>query len=371
VAAERQAEQIAKLDEYVRRFINSQRTAQARGRQKQKERLESQRISAPKKERGMSASLKPTKRSGDVVVEARDLAVGFADETLFSGLDWTVRWGERWGVIGENGAGKSTLVRTVLGRHAAVAGEARLGSRVDVGYFAQDAEGLDQELSPLQYLSYECGMDSGPSRDLLGRFLIEGDDVFRPIRTLSGGEKNKLSLARLCYESPNLLVLDEPTNHLDMASREALASVLREYGGTLVLVSHDRWLLGQVTDHILDVRRSGPLQYPGSYDEYRRKRRGAPTGRVVHRVQREERMSARDVSKAIGLARRDVADREETVSQLEAELRSLESSLASPPAGADLVGLSRRHGELRSELDAAVLLWERSAERLEDLLSRQ
>ena len=369
--AAKQQEQIAKLDEYVRRFINSQRTAQARGRQKQMQKLEAQRVQAPREQRGMAASLKPTKRSGDTVVETRSLAVGFSDETLFDGLDWTVRWGERWGVIGENGAGKSTLVRTLLGRHSAVSGTAKIGSNVEVGYFAQDAQGMDQELSPLQYLSYECGMDSGPARDLLGRFLIEGDDVFRPIRTLSGGEKNKLELARLCYESPNLLVLDEPTNHLDMASREALAEVLRDYGGTLVLVSHDRWLLSQTVDHILDVRRAGPLIYPGSYDDYRRKRRGPPQHTVVRKDASRPLLSPREVSKAIELARRDVADREETVARLEADLRSVEGLLAAPEDRADLVALSQRYGELKKDLDHAVELWERAAERLEDLSSRQ
>ncbi|HXH60231.1 MAG TPA: ABC-F family ATP-binding cassette domain-containing protein, partial [Fimbriimonadaceae bacterium] len=225
-ASKKQDDQIAKLDEYVRRFMNSQRTAQARGRLKQMERLKANRVSTPKKERGMAASIRPTKRSGDIVVECKSLGVGYPGLDLIEGFDWIVRWGDRWGVIGENGAGKSSLARTALGMQEPTSGSRRLGSRVEVGYFAQDATGLDLELSPLQFVSYECGLDAGPARDLLGRFLIEGDDVFRPIRTLSGGEKNKLALARLCAISPNLLVLDEPTNHLDMASREALAEVL-------------------------------------------------------------------------------------------------------------------------------------------------
>lgn len=369
--AEKQAEQIAKLDEYVRRFINSQRTAQARGRLKQMQKLEASRVSAPKQQRGMSAAIKPTKRSGDVVIEAKKLSVGFPDETLFHGLDWTVRWGERWGVIGENGAGKSTLVRTLLGQHPAVGGSVRLGANVEPGHFAQDAQGLDQDLSPLQYLSYQCGMDSGPARDLLGRFLIEGDDVFRPIKTLSGGEKNKLALARLCYESPNLLVLDEPTNHLDMASREALASVLREYTGTLVLVSHDRWLLRQDVDHILDVRRSGPVAFPGGYDDYRRRfaAKTIPTSANRDEPIKAPKMSPRELSKAIGAAEADVAARESDVIRLELELSSLESSLASPPPGADLVALTGRHSGLKSDLEAAISDWESATHHLEQLRS--
>jgi ATPase subunit of ABC transporter with duplicated ATPase domains len=131
--------------------------------------LEANRIWAPKQQRGMAASIKASKRSGDVVIEARGLSVGFDDETLFSGLDWTVRWSDRWGVIGENGAGKSTLVRTCLGGHRPLSGAVRLGSNVEAGYFSQDAQGLDQELSPLQFMCYECGMDTAPARDMLGR----------------------------------------------------------------------------------------------------------------------------------------------------------------------------------------------------------
>jgi ATP-binding cassette subfamily F protein 3 len=363
--AAKQSDQIAKLDEYVRRFIDSQRTAQARGRQKLMHRLEAERIQAPKNQRGMAASIKPTKRSGDVVVEAKGLSVGFEDGVLFSGLDWTVRWGDRWGVIGENGAGKSTLVRTMLGKHPVLSGSMKIGANVEVGYFAQDAQEIDQELSPLQFMCYECGMDSGPARDMLGRFLIEGDDVFRPIKTLSGGEKNKLSLARLCWESPNLLVLDEPTNHLDMASREALAEVLRDYQGTMVLVSHDRWLLKQVATSILDVRRSGCVQFPGTYDEYRRRAASpAITMRSRSLPHGYEGLSPRERSKAIEQLKRSVAECEERVSALESALTALESELASPPAGADLVALSERHSALKAQVEDAVREWEREAETL-------
>ncbi len=372
--AAKQSEQIAKLDEYVRRFINSQRTAQARGRLKQLQKIEANRIAAPKKERGMAASIKATKRSGDTVLECRSLAVGFEDETLFDGFDWTVRWGERWGVIGDNGAGKSTLVKTLLGKHPAVSGSVKVGSSVDVGVFNQDAEGLDLELSPLQFLCYETGLDSGPARDLLGRFLFEGDDVFRPIRTLSGGEKNKLALARLCALSPNLLVLDEPTNHLDMASREALAQVLREFTGSLVLVSHDRWLLRQAVDNILDVTRQGPVQSTGGYDDYKRKqaklavrpKEGSKKPTVAH-----SRLSPRELSKAIEVAKKTVAQREEDVTRCEKALSDLEARLAEPRSGDDLVELGKRYAEAKARLEGAVHDWEAAAMVLEDLQAGQ
>ncbi|HTQ08789.1 MAG TPA: ABC-F family ATP-binding cassette domain-containing protein, partial [Fimbriimonadaceae bacterium] len=293
--AKRQEQEIAKLDEYVRRFMNSQRTAQARGRLKQMNRLIENKVEAPKKEQGMKGGFGTVKRSGDIVVECEKLAVGFSPSqfsrrgapgedwgglddgegrrerelVLFQDLDWTVRIQDRWGVIGENGAGKSSLIKTVLGLIPALAGRSRLGSNLEIGYFSQDTQELDPEQSPLDFMVWECDMLPADARNLLGRFLFSGDDVYRPIRTLSGGEKNKLSLARLTHQQPNLLILDEPTNHLDMDSREALAGVLKEFRGTLILISHDRWLLSQVTDHTLDVRRAGPVQFNGSYPEYR------------------------------------------------------------------------------------------------------
>jgi ATP-binding cassette subfamily F protein 3 len=196
--------------------------------------------------------------------------------------------------------------------------------------------------------------------------------VFRPIRTLSGGEKNKLALARLCYESPNLLFLDEPTNHLDMASREALAEVLQEYQGTLVLVSHDRWLLRQVTTSILDVRRSGCVVYPGSYDAYRHKASSNAQAVTAKQVPKEfAGLSPRELSKAIGQVRRSVEECEERVGLLEAALSTLEAELAAPPAKADLVAMSERHEALRRQLDEAVCEWEREAGILESLAAMQ
>ncbi|HLO98317.1 MAG TPA: ABC-F family ATP-binding cassette domain-containing protein, partial [Fimbriimonas sp.] len=220
--AKRQDQEIARMDEYVRRFMNSQRTAQARGRLKMKDKLIQSKVSAPKSDRQMAGGFGAAARSGDLVVQTKKLDVGFDDGTLINGLDWTVQMGERWGIVGENGAGKSTLIKTCMGEHTVLSGEAKLGSGVVAGYFTQDASDLDPELSSLDTLCMVDGMTPPEARTLLGRFLISGEDVYRPIRTLSGGEKNKLSLARLTHVRPNLLVLDEPTNHLDMASRDAL-----------------------------------------------------------------------------------------------------------------------------------------------------
>jgi len=371
--ARRQDQEIAKLDEYVRRFMNSQRTAQARGRLKMMNRLIEGKVDAPKSDKGIKGGFGDSKRSGDLVIECEKLGIGFPDADLFHGLNWTVRNGERWGVVGENGAGKSTLIKVVLGLLEAKEGRARLGSNVVAGYFSQDVSDIDVELSPLDFMVYECDMLPADARNLLGRFLFHGDDVYRPIKTFSGGEKNKLALARLTNLNPNLLVLDEPTNHLDMASREALAEILKEYKGTLVLISHDRWLLGQVTDHILDVKKSGPIGYPGSYDEYRSGKKpaeSAPKQKSKTPVQEEPEkpaMTPRELSKEIQRVERLIASLEDDVASAEEDIKLIEEKLANVDPTADILSLTKEHAQAQEHLAGIMSAWEENSLKLEEL----
>ena len=373
--ARRQDIELAKMDEYVRRFMNSQRTAQARGRLKLMNRLISTKVEAPKNEKGMKGGFGDSKRSGDVVVRAEKLKVGFGSTVLFEGLDWTVRYGERWGVIGENGAGKSTLVKVLLGMLDPLAGKGGLGSNVVAGYFSQDANDLDLDMSPLDTMVWDLDLKPPEARNLLGRFLITGDDVFRPIRTLSGGEKNKLSLAKLTQLNPNLLILDEPTNHLDMASREALAGVLADYKGTLILVSHDRWLLTKVTDQILDVRHAGSVVYGGTYTDYRARKpatiKPSLTGNpaVIARNDKpiEPALSPRELSKEIQRTTKLVADLENEVAGIEEDLKQLEDQLANLGPSADVLALTREHQQIQESLAGRLSVWEEQSKRLESL----
>jgi ATP-binding cassette subfamily F protein 3 len=412
--ARRQEQDIAKLDEFVRRFMNSQRTAQARGRLKLMNRLVANKVDAPKADKGIKGGFAEAKRSGDNVVVCEKLSVGFQGGTgfqpvslqghpgpesgisgkmpeethgqdghatvLFQNLDWTVRIGERWGVIGENGSGKSTLMKVLLGHLDALSGRARLGANVAAGYFSQDASDLDHEESPLDMMMWDLDLTPVEARNLLGRFLITGDDVYRPIKTLSGGEKNKLSLARLTQISPNLLILDEPTNHLDMASRDALAEILREYTGTLILVSHDRYLLGQVTDHTLDIRKAGPIQFPGSYTEYRaRANKTAAPAKAVSPAptipklldgkspSEEPALSPRELSKEIERMTKVVAQVEAEIAQREEDIQTLETKLANVDPTADVYALSMEYQRMKEELEGTMSAWEEQSTRLEKL----
>jgi len=372
--ARRQQQQIDKLDEYVRRFMNSQRTAQARGRLKLMEKLQASKVQVAKGDRNMKAGFNAAKRSGEIVLEAKGIGMAFGSQRLYEGVDWTVRIGERWGVVGENGAGKSTLIKNILGLVPPLEGQARIGANVEMGYFAQDVVDLDPAQSPLDYLVYEFDLKPPEARDLLGRFLFSGEDVFRPIRTLSGGEKNKLVLASLTTLNPNLLILDEPTNHLDMDSREALAEVLREFKGTLVLISHDRWLLEQVTDHTLNVTKNGVVQYPGSYAEYRR-RQAAPIKSSVSTsvavAKPEAALSPRELSKEIQRLARAVEDHEKAIAKTEDAIKALEDKLALGVPEGDLLKETARHGELNAKLAAEMSAWEEDTLKLEDLRAAQ
>ncbi|MBS1717722.1 MAG: ATP-binding cassette domain-containing protein [Armatimonadetes bacterium] len=374
--AKRQDQEIAKLDEYVRRFMNSQRTAQARGRLKQMNRLIESKVHAPKTEKQMKGAFAEQKRSGDVSFETQKLAVGFPDLELIKSLNWTVRYGDHWGIIGENGAGKSTLIKTILGMQPPLGGKARLGSNVVCGYFAQDSQDLDPEESPIDLLVYECDMLPADARNLLARFLLVGDDVYRPIKTLSGGEQNKVALARLTHLRPNLLILDEPTNHLDMDSREALAQILKEYQGTLVLISHDRWLLTEITSQTLDVRRGEVIQYPGSYADYRL-RKAIPASKQTAQASKaavevkEPELSPRELSKEIHKAEKQFEESEELVTQLEEELHEIEFLLSSLPRSADVLELTQQHASVQESLAGAMSAWEETGKRLEDLRAKQ
>jgi ATP-binding cassette subfamily F protein 3 len=369
--AKKQQKEIDALDEYVRRFLNSERVAQARGRLKHLEKLRASRIEAPKRDKSMTASLRTAKRSGDLVIEATNLSKSFDGETLFKGVDWTVRRGDRWGVIGANGAGKSTLVKCLLGVIQPDIGSSRIGANVDIGYFSQDAAEFDHESTPLETLNYECGLEYPEARNLLGRFLLSGDQVFQPVGTLSGGEKNKLALAKITAMNPNTLILDEPTNHLDMDSRDALSKVLDDFDGTLILVSHDRHLLERSTNKTLDVRDGKAVRYPGSYEEYRRSRTTPVTMATVMRAEQRPALSQREISKEISRLEKYAFEIENTITQLEARLSVHESRLANLEATADFNKETAHHAQLQSDLAEQMSDWEETAHQLESLRAKQ
>ncbi|MBM3265142.1 MAG: ABC-F family ATP-binding cassette domain-containing protein [candidate division Zixibacteria bacterium] len=265
---EQQQQMITRTEEFIRRNIAGQKTRQAQGRRKQLERLE--RIDRPAQARRAAGfAFHTMNRSGDDVLRFEGVAKGYEGRMLFTDLSLLLRRGERIGVIGPNGCGKTTLLRLIMGEETPEDGVVHIGAGVKIGYYDQERIQLSDTRAVLNELwSAIPGLGEESIRTVLGRFLFSGDDVFKLVGSLSGGEQARLALAKLMLENPNFLVLDEPTNHLDIRSRHALEQALDDYPGTLLVVSHDRYFLDNVIDELLVFEPSGPSRWPGDYSSY-------------------------------------------------------------------------------------------------------
>src|SRR6516165_5827187 len=252
--AERQDEHVEKLEAYIRKYGAGQRAKQAHDRERKLERLERDRVVTLRDVVGPVMRFDAVERSGDIVIEARKLSKAYA-VPLFRDLSLTIDRGQCVGVIGPNGSGKTTLIKTLIGREKPDRGEVKLGHKVQVGYHDQGLQSLAPGTTVVRAVWPEDDPDwvEGDVRNLLARFGLSGDIVFQTVGKLSGGEKGKAALARLAATNANLLVMDEPTNHLDIWSREALERSIREFEGTVLVVSHDRYFLNQVADRLVVV----------------------------------------------------------------------------------------------------------------------
>jgi ATP-binding cassette subfamily F protein 3 len=249
---ERQQDEIKKVEDFIQRYGAGQRAREAKGREKRMNRME--RLRKPKVESDkIKLKLESAARSGNIVMDLVGVGKAFGEVPLFKGLDLLVEEGDRIGLIGPNGAGKTTLLRMILGDEETSFGNIHLGYGVEIGYFDQNLGGLDPENAVIEEIMEAGDLTLGEARGMLAKFLFTGDDVFKKISALSGGERNRLVLAGLMLAKPNVLILDEPTNHLDIDSRQALDAALKEYNGTIILTSHDRYLLNSVVFRIVEV----------------------------------------------------------------------------------------------------------------------
>ena len=218
---------------------------------------------------GGSFGLKKVERAGNNVLTLEGLAIGYREKRLAANIDLSLHRGEAVGIIGANGTGKTTLLRTILGELPALEGDIRWGTKTNFGYYAQNLEELEPRNDVINELRRVAPLaDSGELRSFLARFLFFGEDVFKLVGDLSGGEKGRLALAKLIYSRKNVVILDEPTNHLDIPAREALEAALGEYDGTILTVSHDRFFLDKVATQILAFEDAGVQVFNGNYTEY-------------------------------------------------------------------------------------------------------
>ncbi|HEY4238566.1 MAG TPA: ABC-F family ATP-binding cassette domain-containing protein [Kofleriaceae bacterium] len=265
----RQEARLAKESRFIERFkTHVAKAAQVQSRIKKLDKVE--KIAEPRRIVEKHFDFRAPSRSGDDVVRVAALRKSYGERVVHRDLTLTVRRKERWAVMGENGAGKSTLLKMMAGVLAPDAGEAALGASVQLGYYAQHVmDNLGADRTILEELEAHAPQaNQGTLRGLAGAFGFHDDDVEKPVRVLSGGERARLALAKLLYDAPNLLVLDEPTNHLDIVTKRALVRALADYEGTLVFVSHDRQFLRALATRVLELTSAGPRVYGGSYDEY-------------------------------------------------------------------------------------------------------
>jgi ATPase subunit of ABC transporter with duplicated ATPase domains len=264
----RQQAMLAKEQRFIDRFrTHAAKAAQVQSRIKSLDKIE--KIELPKKRTVVKFEFRTPPRSGDQVAVIEGLSKSYGSRTIYDDFSLNVRRGERWAVMGRNGSGKSTLLKMIAGALAPDAGEVRLGASLRLGYFAQQSlDVLDPDLTVIEQLQNDFPQEGiGSLRSLAGAFQFSGDDVDKKIRSLSGGERSRLAMARMLYDPPNFLVLDEPTNHLDMATKEMLVEALRDFEGTMMFVSHDRTFLRGLGSRVLELG-DEPLVYPGSYVEY-------------------------------------------------------------------------------------------------------
>lgn len=261
-----QQDYIARTEAYIRRFKAGIKSKMARGRQSQLNRME--RMDAPVQIEEFELRLPPAAECADRVLIMEDLTIGYGQKVLAKGINLTLRRGEKAALLGANGTGKTTLLRTILGEIAPLKGRAKIGNRVQIGYFSQSYERLDAKQTLLENFVTEYGFTEEHTRSMLGGMLFHGDDVFKKIGELSGGQKARLVLLKLVLDGANCLVLDEPTNHLDIMARETVEAALEAFDGTVLVVSHDRYFVNEVANRIWEIENQQLVDYKGNYDFY-------------------------------------------------------------------------------------------------------
>jgi ATP-binding cassette subfamily F protein 3 len=365
---EAQQEHILRTEDFIRRNIEGQKTKQAQSRRKALEKLE--RLERPKvKPKKMKVSFSPTKRTPRALVWTERVAKSFDGKSLFDDADFSIERYDRVGLIGPNGCGKTTFLKILMGKQKPTSGEVNVGSNLDVGYYDQEHEGLDLDNSVLDEVwKANPRMLLAEMRSYLARFLFRGDDVFRKVKSFSGGEQSRVVLAKLILSKPNFLILDEPTNHLDIASREVLENALTEFSGTILVVSHDRYFLNKMVSRIYAFENGSLEEYLGNYSYYEEKKREQKEKErkvLEHRKQeKKKRVKARKSKPKI--KKRSLFQIEKDISEVEQKIEEIDYLVATEEVYTDwqkLLELNQEKEELSRRSEELYAEWEDSSEK--------
>lgn len=394
---EKQQDEIAKLQDFIRRFgVQATKAAQAQERQKQLDKILAQKIEIPESLKKIHFKFPEAPHAGHLVLRTKGLTKSYDGKTnVIENLDLTVENGEMLVVAGRNGAGKSTLLRMLAGVDPITSGEVIPGTGVKIGYFSQDnAETIKGGETILEYVESQAPTELVPKvRDMLGSFLFRGDDVFKSLNVLSGGEKSRIALLQLLLRANNLLILDEPTNHLDMHSKDVLMNALKDFGGTVIFVSHDRGFIEGLATKVLELKPGSHREFPGNYKYYMERIEAEEAG-IVGQFERGTGIATSSVNttktseaktdatksagklnweeqKKIEAERRknekEAARLETEIAKAEEEKSALESKMALPEVysnGAKAKEVQQKIDETTKKIETLTQAWETAMDKL-------
>ena len=370
-AYEKQQEHIKETEEYIRRYKAGIKAKQARGRQSQLNRLV--RLEKPVHQASLRFHFDPPQECADKVLDVLRVEGSYGSHILFKDLTIHIKKGETVGLIGPNGAGKTTILKMITGEKKPDTGFIQLGNNVKMGYYSQEQERLHPKLTVLDEVRDTFNFGEKEARNILGMFLFRGDDVFKTVGMLSGGEKARLSLLCLFLEKPNFLILDEPTNHLDIHTREIMEDAIEAFGGTCLVVSHDRYFLDKVADRILELDHGKLTEYLGNYSYYKEKKQDLEAFEKDRNGKEEEEekekeekprenehqvkteVSAADVSK--------LSHVEMEIGRLEATMKMYTVQMSMNPE--NYAELADEYEEAKKKLDKLYAKWDELAEKTE------